>query len=313
MKVNTVTGPVEAADLGFTYSHEHVIACTPGLYQSYPELWDEEGFFEQSVEKLKEVRDKGLKTMIDLTPADFHRNPAFLRRASEASGVQIIAATGGYYHTTHFFENRAPEVLSTYYIKDINEGMSSTDVRAGIIKVATDAPGVTPVNYRILQAAAIAHRETGAPISSHTNMTHHTGLIQQDVFKGMGVDLGRVTIGHSNDTEDIPYLEKLIDRGSYIGMDRFGLDLFLSFEKRVELLIKMCDKGYADRIVLSHDANAIFDWFPAEVKASQPRWNWNHIVDDVLPAARSGGVSQEKIDQMMIRNHTKIFESATPY
>src|SRR5205807_2646373 len=113
---------------------------------------------------------------------------------------------------------------------------------------------------RVLRAVAQAHRQTGVPISTHTHAASRRGLDQQRVFQEEGVDLTRVVIGHSGDTTDAAYLEEIIANGSYIGMDRFGIDAMLPFEDRVGIVATMCERGHADKMVLSHDASCFMDW-----------------------------------------------------
>ena len=144
--------------------------------------------------------------------------------------------------------------MTDMFVRDITEGIADTGIKAAILKCATDEPGVTPGVERVLRAVAQAHRQTGVPISTHTHAATRRGLEQQRIFAEEGVDLSRVVIGHSGDTTDLDYLEELIANGSYIGMDRFGLDTFLTTEERVDTVATMCERGHADKMVLSHDA-----------------------------------------------------------
>ena len=150
-----------------------------------------------------------------------------------------------------------PEIMTDMFVGDITDGIADTDIKAAILKCATDEPGVTPGVERVLRAVAQAHRQTGVPISTHTHAATRRGLEQQRIFTEEGVDLSRVVIGHCGDTTDIGYLEELIDNGSYIGMDRFGLDMFLYTEERVNTVATMCERGHADKMVLSHDASCL--------------------------------------------------------
>ena len=151
------------------------------------------------------------------------------------------------------------------FVKDITEGIAGTGIKAGVIKCATDRPGITPGVERVLRACAQTHRATGTPITTHTDAASRRGLEQQEIFKSEGVDLDRVVIGHSGDTEDLAYLEELIANGSILGMDRFGIDGLLPTEKRVGVIAELCQRGYADRMVLSHDASCYLDWIPGEI------------------------------------------------
>jgi phosphotriesterase-related protein len=190
--------------------------------------------------------------------------------------------------------------------------MNGTGVRAGVLKAATGPAGADRVNEKVLRAIARVHRETGVPIGTHTDMSKHTGLDQQRIFADEGVDLGRVFIGHSNDTSDVAYLEQLIDNGSYISMDRFGLDLVFSEQDRIDLLVEMCRRGYADRIVLGHDANCGADW-AGEALQKLPHWNWHTIMERILPEAKRRGVTDAQIQAMTIDNPRQIFERQGAY
>jgi phosphotriesterase-related protein len=313
--IPSARGPIDSADLGFTYMHEHVIIGTPGFYEAHPHMWKQSEYRERAITKLRDARERGVTTMVDLTPSDFHRDVRFVRDVAHASGMQIVLAAGIYWKTTWWFEGHPIEDLVSLLVHDIAEGMQGTDIKAGILKAATDEPGVTPVNERALRAIARAHRQTGVPISTHTNAHLKRGLEQQDVFESEGVDLGRVVIGHSGDSTDLDYLEKLIERGSYIGMDRFGLYFgeLPGLDQRVDTVAKLCEKGYASRMVLSHDAGCIFDWAPEALLAQATQWNFNHIVDDVLPALKQRGVTQDQIDQMTTANPRAIFEKQGAY
>ena len=173
---------------------------------------------------------------------------------------------------------------------------------------------ITPTNAKLLRVAARLHRATGAPISTHTSSRHRTGLAQQEIFAEEGVDLSRVVIGHCGDTTDLDYLKQILARGSTIGMDRFGLDMLLPFADRVSTVATLCREGLCDWMVLSHDASCHIDWFPHQAIAQlAPRWNMRHISDEVLPALRSEGVSEEQIEALCMANPRRVFERQGAY
>ena len=186
-----------------------------------------------------------------------------IARIAAATDINIVVATGVYTYNDvpMYFHFTGPggalgdgEPMVDMFVRDIEHGIADTGVKAAILKCATDEPGVTPGVERVLRAVAQAHRQTGVPISTHTHAATRRGLEQQRIFADEGVDLSRVVIGHSGDTTDLDYLEELIGNGSYIGMDRFGVDVFLPFEDRVNTVAAMCERGHADKMVLSHDA-----------------------------------------------------------
>ncbi len=313
-KINGVLGPIDTADLGFTLMHEHILVANWSMRQAFPDWVDVPAILDEATASLKEIQDLGVRTIVDLTAINLGRDIHIIREAAERSGIQIVAATGFYWTEDPFYQGWDADVLAGHQIREINEGIQGTETRAGIIKCATDALGVTELNRKLLQAAAKAHRATGVPISTHTSVHHHTGTAQQEVFDAEGVDLSRVVIGHCGDTEDLAHLEEILKRGSFIGMDRFGLDQLLPMEKRVSTIAELCQRGYADQIVLSHDACCHIDWFPMDqVRALVPRWSYRHIPADVLPALSKAGVTDEHIEAMTVTNPRRIFERQGGY
>ena len=315
-QVETLRGPVDTAGLGFTLMHEHVFVLGQGVPENFPSVWDEEKETAYAREKLTELAGVGVSTIVDLTVMGLGRDIPRLRKVVGEIPVNIIMATGIYTYNElpQYFQNRDEDAMAELFVRDITEGIQGTEVKAAILKCATDEPGLTPGVEKVLRAVARAHRSTGVPISTHTHPGTKRGLEQQRVFKEEGVDLGRVVIGHSGDSEDIDYLRALIDAGSYIGMDRFGLDQLLPTDKRVAIIAKLCELGHAGRMVLSHDANCYIDWFPMElIRNSVPNWHFRHISEDVLPALREAGVTDEQIRAMTTENPRRIFEQSGGY
>jgi phosphotriesterase-related protein len=315
-QVQTATGPIDTARLGFTLMHEHIFVLSEGVYQQWPQLWDREARIAQAAEALAEAKRHGVGSIVDLTVLGLGRDVAIAAEVAKRSGVNVIVATGLYTYDElpHYFAGRDIDVMTELFVHDIEQGVQGTGIRAGILKVATDEKGVTQGVEKVLRAVARAHRRTGVPISTHTHAATKRGLDQQRIFREEGVDLSRVVIGHSGDSEDIDYLEALIAAGSTIGMDRFGIDSFLPTPNRVAVIAKLCQRGHARNIVLSHDTSVMIDWFPEElIKTAAPKWNYLHIPDDVLPALREAGVSDADIQAMTVDNPRRIFETQGGY
>src|SRR5438093_19138 len=206
--VYAVAGPIDTADLGFTLMHEHIIVESPGVKENFP-IVDREAEIDKAAAKLKDVMERGVDTLVDLTPGDWRDIP-LVKDVVARSGMQVI--------------------------------------------------------------------------------------------------------GHSGDTEDTNYLRKLCERGSYIGMDRFGIDIFLENEKRVATIAKMCGMGYAEKMVLSHDAACYFGWVDPPLREKiVPNWHFNHIPDHVLPALLAAGVTEDQIHAMTVDNPRRIFEKQGAY
>jgi phosphotriesterase-related protein len=323
-RVETARGPIHSAQLGVTLMHEHVFVLDTEVLLNYPDEWgEEEKRIADAVTRMNELKARGVDTIVDLTVMGLGRYIPRIRRIAEQTSLNIIVATGIYTYCDlpHYFQYRGPgtmlggpELMADMFVRDIQEGIADTGVKAGILKCATDAPGLTPGVERILRATAQAHRRTGVPISTHTHARKRVGLDQQRIFREEGVDLSRVVIGHCGDTTDLDYLERLIASGSTIGMDRFGIDSILSFEDRVQTVAKMCARGHAHKMVLSHDAACFMHWLPERlVPTMLPRWHYLHIHNDVIPALKEKGVTEEQLRTMLVDNPRKIFERRETY
>lgn len=314
--VETMTGRISTADLGFTLMHEHIFGRSEGVTSNFPCVWDEQAELGKALDTLTALKAKGVDTMVDLTVLGIGRDIPLVRPLVQKSGLRVIAATGIYTFNElpGYFLFREIDDMAGLFIGDITEGIQGTDIRAAVLKCATDEPGVTPGVEKVLRAVARAHLRTGVPISTHTHAATRRGIEQQDIFVSEGVDLRRVIIGHAGDSDDLDYLTKLLDRGSYIGMDRFGIDFFLPDEKRIATVVKLCEMGYAERMILSNDALVYFDLYKPEVVAAVlPNWNHFHVIDAIIPALLEAGVSQRQVDVMMRENPRRIFENVGTY
>jgi phosphotriesterase-related protein len=316
-QIATVRGPLDTAELGETLMHEHVFVLTPEIQQNFPGGWDEEERVADAVTKLRALREVGVRTIVDLTVIGLGRYIPRIQRINEQVDINIVVATGVYTYDAvpFYFRNpgrRAPdgsELMASYFVADITEGIAGTGVRAGALKCAIDAPGMTPGVERVLRAVCAAHRETGVPITVHTHPESKSGLAVARVVAEEEVDPRAVVLGHSGDTADADYLAQLADAGFVLGMDRFGINFAISFEQRVGVVVEMCRRGYAGSMVLSHDASCYIDWLDnAVLPAVLPSWHYRHIHDEVLPALRHAGVSEEQVTTMLVDTPRRYFE-----
>ncbi|WRL67061.1 hypothetical protein U6N30_18645 [Blastococcus brunescens] len=162
-----------------------------------------------------------------------------------------------------------------------------------------------------MSAAAVVHQQTGVPITTHSRPDLRNGLDQQAFLRAAGVDLSRVVIGHCGDSEDVAYLRTLMDAGSTIGMDRFGMEHVLPDERRVAVVLDLLRLGYADRMVLSHDAATFSRVTPPSWRAVHaPHWHVENIPRRIVPMLLAGGASPEDVDRMMVANPARILTPA---
>jgi phosphotriesterase-related protein len=321
--VETVRGPVDVAELGTTLMHEHVFFVGTEYVQNYGTgWWDEEERVADAIERLRSVAARGVRTFVDPTVWGGGRYVPRIQRINEqVPELNIVVATG-YYHYTDAplqFSNRgpgllldqSPDPLALEFVRDLEQGIADTGVKAAFLKCAVEHADPTPAVERVCRAVAYAHRETGAPITVHTNAHERTGSWVVDLLRSEGADLSKVVIGHSGDSGDLDYLTSLADTGALLGMDRFGLDVYRTTADRVATIVALCERGYADRMVLSHDAMCWIDWFGEDFTGMRdqlmPNWHYEHIHDDVLPALRAAGVGEADLDAMLVGNPRRYF------
>ncbi|MFD3430773.1 phosphotriesterase family protein [Nocardia fluminea] len=318
--VPSVLGDIATTDLGITLMHEHLFVLSPDSRTNWVRDWDERQQITDAVARLKRLYDSGVRSIVDPTVdglgRDIHRT---LTVAEQVPELNILVATGVYTYTDvpSYFSYRGPtpyldaaEPMTDLFIRDIREGIQGTDVTACLLKCAIDEQGMTTGVERILRAVAAAHRETGTPIMVHTHPQSRSGLDAHRILRQEGVPATAVQLAHSGDTTDIDHLTGLAEAGYLLGMDRFGVDVVLGFDERVDTVAEMCRRGFAASMVLSQDAACHIDWIAPELLDLLPNWHYEHVLADVLPALRQRGVDDADITTMLTDNPRRWFEQS---
>jgi phosphotriesterase-related protein len=321
--VETIRGQVDSAELGTTLMHEHVFVLNADIQVNQMEEWNEEARVADAVKKLTELKEIGVDTIVDPTVIGLGRYIPRIQKINEQVDINIIPATGVYSYDDvgFYFHFRGPALDPSYpdpmvdmFVKDITVGIADTGVKAAFLKCAIDAQGMTPGVERIMRAVSKAHRQTGVPITIHTHPGSQQGLAVKKVLGEEGVDLSRVVLGHSGDSTDADHLTALAEAGFILGMDRFGIDVILDFESRVNIVAELCRRGLASSMVLSQDTSCYIDWIdPVALPQMLPNWVYTHIHRDVLPALKKAGVSEEDINTMLVTNPRRYFENVGSY
>jgi phosphotriesterase-related protein len=321
-QVQTVNGAVDTAELGRTYMHEHIFVLNADVQQNYPDEWgDEDARVDDAVSQLTALAAQGVRTIVDPTVIGLGRFiPRIQRVAQRVPDLHIVVATGCYTYESvpFFFHHRGPALtpdlpdpMVDMFVKDITDGITDTGVKAGVLKCAIDHQGATDGVTRVMRAVAKAHLATGTPITVHTHPDSRAGLVVRQVMcDEEGVDPTRIVLGHSGDTTDADHLTELAEAGFVLGMDRFGINVETTFEKRADIVVEMCRRGFAGQMVLSQDASCYIDWIDPNVRPYLTQWNYLHIADEVLPYLREHGVTEEQIQTMLVDTPRRYFEGA---
>ena len=309
--VETVQGAVDAEELGLVLVHEHLRFRDEAVAVEWPARYDEQLEFDAAMVAVKAAKSAGVRTIVDPTAMFGGRDVRFMKRVADEAGVQIVACTGiyTYDYLPHYFENRDIDVIADHFVEDIEIGVQRTDIRAAFLKCAADAAGVTENVEKVHRAIARASIQSGAPIMAHSMPAVGTGPRQVEIFEEEGVDLAKVQIAHCGDTDDVDYIQGLIDKGVYVGLDRYGLEMYLPIDKRNATTAELLRRGHADQLMISQDFCATIDWFPAEAadvfesQGAIRNWSMTLVFDEVVPTLRElGAMDDQSFHTIFIEN-----------
>ena len=310
--VEGVNGPIDADELGLTLIHEHFFSGDEAVTAQWPHARDRDQEWTLAMESADAVKSHDVKTVVEPTAMMLGREVSVLQQLASETGLQIVACTGiyTYDHLPMFLTTRDADFIAGLYVHDVEQGMQGTDAKAALIKCAADEPGITENVEKLHRAAARASLQTGAPIMAHSRPASDTGPAQVDIFLEEGVAPEKIQIAHTGDSDDLSYIEGLLDKGVYIGMDRYGLDIFLPTEKRNATVTALLEQGYAERMFLSQDFDipiaAGLDWYPPEmVEQLEPvakDWSMTFLFESVIPTLKESGMTDEQLETMLVEN-----------
>ena len=328
---------IDTAEMGFTLPVEMVFLISSGdANANWPDIsFDavpEEERIADAVAKFHYAYEHcGVRTIVDRTLPGIGRDVRRVKKVAQQVPVNIIVCTGWYtWDTLPFFfsfseheewskqlKDPRPK-LEDLFVRDIEEGIAGTGVRAGLIKFVTDHPGLSGDVPNLGRSVARAHRRTGTPITTHTGMGVgvKSGLMQIELFEKEGVDLTRVQIGHVDMSQpDAPLddFKRIMDKGALVSFDTLaptGMFPPVFHEKRIERIVELCKQGYSVRIMVSSDSACWHDLFPVGTIESEFAYpTYCHVTMGLLPELRENGVSEADIEQMTVKNPQRLFES----
>jgi len=300
---------VDVDELGLTLIHEHFRTTDEAGRFQFPHLYDEQAEWEAAISDANAVKGHGVRTVVDPGAMFLTRDVAFSKRIADESGLNVALATGiyTYDHLPQVLFNRDEDGIAAIFLHEIEHGIQGTGIKPALIKCAADEPGVTPNVEKVHRAAARASKQSGLPIMAHSRPANQTGLQQMRIFAEEGVDPSVVHVAHTGDTDDLDYIERLLETGCWIGMDRYGLDLFLPTDRRNATMLALLERGYVDRMFISQDYCSSIDWFPPEVQVvlkeqAVPDWSMTFLFESVIPELKERGMTDKQLDQMMVEN-----------
>ena len=323
MPVQTVTGPIALDALGRTLMHEHLFIAFPGAEFDPLARFDRTTFVAEAVRRLRQLRiEHGVRSFVDPCPIELGRDAALMREIAEKSEMNVVCTTGFYFEEMGlpvYWRARTVEEIAALYIREITEGIGTTGVKAGAIKVATGAPVITALEQKFLAAACLAQKATNVPIITHTQ-DGCAGPEQQQAFAAGGVPAHQCLIGHCCGNADPAYHQRVVDGGSYIGFDRIGLLRFQPDEVRADNLATLVRNGYRAQIMMSQDRHC--GWLGkfarqlsaaelAHIEALRAEGQWpphyTYLFTDFIPMLRERGLTLNEIHSILDENPRRFF------
>jgi phosphotriesterase-related protein len=313
--VNTIRGPIDSSELGRTLSHEHLTNGFSGM-ERIAGLLPRAEMVGRNLDALDRVKAAGIDSIVDCTPWDLGRQMWLFEAVAERSPVHVVCATGVYRWVPPIYWGMDPDEIARIWIAEAEEGIEGTGIRAGIIKLAWDMEyqltegRVSPRQVMELTARAAARtaRHAGTPITCHTRAVDELGTPLLDIFEDEGLDLAAVTIGHSNDTQDLDYLCGLAARGANVGLDRFFSTNEDYVAERGGVALGLAQAGYAGQTSLGHDGTPAGLW---------GRWReepnpgvWTLVPEHEVPWLLEHGASEADVEAMLAGSIRRTFEAA---
>jgi phosphotriesterase-related protein len=302
--VQTVRGRIDARDLGITYGHDHLIMRPPAaVVAEDPTLQLDD--YDAALRELGTFKLAGGQALVEMTTVELGRSPRELKALAEARDVRIIAATG--YNKGKFAEGivaaKSVDDLTNEMVRDVTEGMDGTDIRAGVLKASSSKNGMSANETKVFHAAAAAHRQTGAPISTHTEAGTYA-LEQIALFRSLGVDPGHVLIGHLDRRLDWDYHQAIADTGVFMGFDQLGKEKYYPDALRIDFIRRLIAAGYGKQIILSGDIARKSNW-PSYGFGYGPGLTF--ILWRFIPWLLESGVTRAQVDDLLIHNPARAF------
>lgn len=296
-RVRTIKGDVDPAELGFTYTHEHLVCFPP------PIVMREDADFElprvdKAVEELQILYEAGGRCLVEGTAIDYGRDVKAMIEIARQSPVHIVFTTGfnkGRFHPDWVIQSSV-EQLRDMMIREIEDGVDGTGARPGVLKAGAWYNVITPQEEKVIRAVAQAHAATGVPIWIHTE-AGTMALEQLDLLEEEGVDPQRVAIGHCDRNADLWLHLQIAKRGAFVGYDGPSKIKYYPDSVRVELIKGMLDAGFGSRLLISGDMGR-----RSYLTSYGGGPGFGYILKKFVPRLLAEGLTQADIDQIWVRN-----------
>lgn len=299
----TVRGPLAPHEFGMALVHEHVLCDFIGADQTNPTRWNREEVAAAMLPRLRALRRQGITGFVDCTPAYIGRDALLLRNLAEKSDLHIVTNTGYYgaaqdkYLPAHAQTESASQ-LADRWTREFDGGIEETGIRPGFIKIGVDPGRLSPIDRKLVEAAAVTHQRTGLAIACHTaNGVAALEIIE--ILKESDVAAGKYICVHTDAEPDTNFHRKIAEQGAWVEYDSIGSR---PAAHHVELVRSML-QAHAHRLLLSQDSGW---WYAGEPNGGKIR-DYTFLLAEFLPALRKSGVAESQIRKLLVENPARAF------
>ncbi|MGA0558883.1 phosphotriesterase family protein [Larkinella sp. VNQ87] len=301
---HTVTGPIRASDLGLTLIHEHLLVDFIGADQIRPDRWNRPEVVAKMLPYLQRLRQLGVRSLLDCTPAYLGRDPLLLKELSEKSGVRIVTNTGYYgasndkYLPAHARTETADQ-LADRWVTEFEQGIDETGIRPGFLKIGVNPGPLSELHQKLITAAARTHKRTGLTICSHTG-PYVPAFEQIAILKQEGVDPSAFVWVHAQGQNMVHYA-RAIREGAWVSLD--GLD-GNNVSQYAENLLLLKENRLLHRTLLSHDAG----WYdPGQPGGGPIGRDYTVLFTQLMPELNRRGFTKKDWKQILVENPVEAF------
>ncbi len=302
-KIPTLTGLIEPSELGKTYVHEHILTNPPPSRMRVDEDYKLDDA-EKIIAEVKLFEGCGGRTIVDCTALDYGRDVKAMQEVAKQVSANILCITGfnrGDYVQWVIDGNSTD--FAKMMLKDIVDGMDGTDVTASLIKIGTSYNNILPSEYEIMDAAAIAHKESGIPLITHTTLGT-MGWEQITYLDSKGVDPQFVALSHVDQNLDFYQLCNIAKAGAYLEFDGPSKVKYAPDSARVEMLMRLCDAGLEDNILISGDMGR-----KSYLASYGGGPGFEFLLKKFAPRLLAEGFTQELVDKFFCANPQKYLST----
>ena len=301
MKIQSILGPIDTADLGQTLIHEHVTCADWSMRMNFGrKFFDHDTVVELAKKAFAPVQAMGVKTIVDGTPVNLGRDLDLIRDVAIATGLNIVASAGFYFQEEPWLQERDAGELYDLLYEDA--------AQCGIMKCAVERSGLTPLMTKLLTVTGQVAAARDIPVFCHTASPAGVGIAAYELL-GQYVPAHRIVLGHTGDSTDRNYLKAAAETGCYLGFDRFG---YCGRDNPVQTLadniLYLCSLGYRDRIMLSHDGAAYLGFWDSWEKSKTQVTDFTVVHTQAVPLLKAGGLTDGDVNEILVGNPRRFFE-----